>query len=1029
MDALELARRKGPPTWFITLTCNPHWPEIVAQLLPGQTYADRPDLVVRVFHARLEKTVAYIKEALCKGTRYFIRVVEYQRRGLPHGHIVVADSSPPAEAADVDAFISCELPREYSRLRTLVLTHMVHGCNHSCRPNDPAQDCIKGCPWPFASETTYDARGYPHHRRTPCGGHCPNCAAGRAAYGKHNVCLNRLIVEYNADLLEFWDGHANVKYAGSVELFEYLYKYLFKGPDKASYDVTLDETVQDELREWQRGRYLCATEASWRIFGYHTYDRTPHVICLTVHLQGEDWVQFWEGREDEAVSTRVSSLQRYFYRPQIPHIQGLRYYEYFEQYMVAPTCPQGLHLLNVDDLATSGHLHSGHEVAYRDMAPPGQEHYVYKRQRGVSPVCRLEMKYPRQKEVFFLRHILLNFPKASWADCRQHNGISYASHEEAMLATGHFARTDEAHAVLDELVALRYTAHQFRFAFIVLLEQEALPLTLFRKYEGTLLKDFLDRGRSVEHARQELLRVLHLAWLRNGNTDETWKLPLPRVGSELGENAPSASQSTQRDRTLLRKDADQSRVADALAQLWRSRQEHFVFVEGRAGTGKSFLARYLYTEVTAAGEPVVNVATTGQAALGMPSGATAHSVFGIPVEDEANLTCTITFRSQAAVRLARARVIQWDELPSARRSAWEAAMKLLEALKEQLPDIYVPKLFVGYGDFRQIPPVLPRASRNTVVQSTVRASPGWARFQCFRLSRVWRQAADRGFARWLDAIGDGSAKPHVMPSGEKGYVLLNAVPMVAAEDEMIDHCFPHLAETADCAQSKIMAMRNSMVAAYNARILHRLAATYRWPSFNKCSADSIDMDGESLIESYVTTEFLNMQEHPGVPPHSLHLVEGALYELVRNFSPPDRLMNHTPVILHKVREHHVVVRTLTGKNFPLPRIVFRFPIANGTTSMTRRQYPLRPAYATTVHGVQGSTLLRGGLDLRHMPFIHGQLYVSLSRFPSRDSLRVLSDASYVHRETTPLAKNIVWHEMLLQEPATERCRKRPASQM
>ena len=39
-----------------------------------------------------------------------------------------------------------------------------------------------------------------------------------------------------------WDGHANIKFAGSVELFEYLYKYLFKGLGKASYDVTFDDT-------------------------------------------------------------------------------------------------------------------------------------------------------------------------------------------------------------------------------------------------------------------------------------------------------------------------------------------------------------------------------------------------------------------------------------------------------------------------------------------------------------------------------------------------------------------------------------------------------------------------------------------------------------------------------------------------------------------------------------------------------------------------------------------------------------------
>ena len=140
------------------------------------------------------------------------------------------------------------------------------------------------------TETCFDVRGYPSLRRRPCAGHCPNCKTKSAAFGGKALCCNRLIVEHNKELLQLWDGHANVKYAATVELFEYLYKYLFKGPDKAKYDVTLDDAVEDEISEWLRGRYLCATECAWRIFGFHTYDRAPHVMCLPVHLPQQDWV-------------------------------------------------------------------------------------------------------------------------------------------------------------------------------------------------------------------------------------------------------------------------------------------------------------------------------------------------------------------------------------------------------------------------------------------------------------------------------------------------------------------------------------------------------------------------------------------------------------------------------------------------------------------------------------------------------------------------------------------------------------------
>ncbi|CAG8734407.1 23865_t:CDS:2, partial [Racocetra persica] len=43
-DAMALVQAYGKPDIFITITCNPWWPEITAELLPMQTPQDRPDL-------------------------------------------------------------------------------------------------------------------------------------------------------------------------------------------------------------------------------------------------------------------------------------------------------------------------------------------------------------------------------------------------------------------------------------------------------------------------------------------------------------------------------------------------------------------------------------------------------------------------------------------------------------------------------------------------------------------------------------------------------------------------------------------------------------------------------------------------------------------------------------------------------------------------------------------------------------------------------------------------------------------------
>ncbi len=52
-DAMAICRSFGLSSYFITFTCKPNWPEIQAELIPGQTATDCPDLVTRVFRMKL----------------------------------------------------------------------------------------------------------------------------------------------------------------------------------------------------------------------------------------------------------------------------------------------------------------------------------------------------------------------------------------------------------------------------------------------------------------------------------------------------------------------------------------------------------------------------------------------------------------------------------------------------------------------------------------------------------------------------------------------------------------------------------------------------------------------------------------------------------------------------------------------------------------------------------------------------------------------------------------------------------------
>lgn len=53
LDAMAVVQRYGKPDYLITMTCNPYWEEITSRLALGQTPQDRPDLVARVYRAKM----------------------------------------------------------------------------------------------------------------------------------------------------------------------------------------------------------------------------------------------------------------------------------------------------------------------------------------------------------------------------------------------------------------------------------------------------------------------------------------------------------------------------------------------------------------------------------------------------------------------------------------------------------------------------------------------------------------------------------------------------------------------------------------------------------------------------------------------------------------------------------------------------------------------------------------------------------------------------------------------------------------
>ena len=88
-DAMTYVKNFGKPDLFITMTCNPNWPEITRELLPNQTPQDRHDLIARVFRLQVKQLIRLLtKKRIFGRSRAHAYSIEWQKRGLPHVHLL-----------------------------------------------------------------------------------------------------------------------------------------------------------------------------------------------------------------------------------------------------------------------------------------------------------------------------------------------------------------------------------------------------------------------------------------------------------------------------------------------------------------------------------------------------------------------------------------------------------------------------------------------------------------------------------------------------------------------------------------------------------------------------------------------------------------------------------------------------------------------------------------------------------------------------------------------------------------------------
>ncbi|XP_016168630.1 ATP-dependent DNA helicase PIF4-like [Arachis ipaensis] len=134
----------------------------------------------------------------------------------------------------------------------------------------------------------------------------------------------------------------------------------------------------------------------------------------------------------------------------------------------------------------------------------------------------------------------------------------------------------------------------------------------------------------------------------------------------------------------------------------------------QGGCGKIFLWLTISCSIRSKGGIILNVASSGIAALLLPNGRTAHSRFKISLTINEDSLCSIKQGSPLARLISKSKLIIWDEAPMISKYCYETLDKCLrdilrcsDSYNAHLP--FGGKVVVLGGDFRQILPVIPEA--------------------------------------------------------------------------------------------------------------------------------------------------------------------------------------------------------------------------------------------------------------------------------------------------------------------------------
>ena len=389
------------------------------------------------------------------------------------------------------------------------------------------------------------------------------------------------------------------------------------------------------------------------------------------------------------------------------------------------------------------------------------------------------------------------------------------------------------------------------------------------------------------------------------------------------------------------------------------------FLTGRAGTGKTTFLRRVQKEID---KNFIILAPTGIAAINA-GGETIHSFFGFPLHVLGPGTKTEANKEKIAMMM-KVDTIIIDEVSMVRCDIVDAIDYNLRRFNHTtLP--FGGKQIVFVGDMFQLPPVVKAGEDADMMKSMYgEGMPYFFKADVFKrmtlptieFQKVYRQE-DENFLTVLNHIRSGV-------SYNQDLTVLNQRIRRESDDKK-------LAITLSAFNKEAKAI-------------------------NDAELEKIDSPAFSY-DAKIEKEF-ELSKAP--VEHHLTLKVGAQVMLCRN-DPGRRWANGTLGTVSKLEESKIYVKLEDGKEYPIPMTSWencQYIYDPKTKSAEKKvigtfiQYPLKLAWAITIHKSQGLTFDRMNLDLTHGIFMPGQLYVALSRVRSLEGLSL----------SNPIKQSYVW---------------------